>query len=92
MPCICRTPHICSLVAQVHLVSFVLRTYAPLTVSRHGAIFARSLESELSDSASLDYQALCLDQMRIENRIMKLKRKKLKFVLLEQRMFKPSVY
>ena len=86
MPCICRTPHIYSYVAHVRPASSVLRTYAPLSASRHGAICTRSLVNKLTDSLRLIIKRLCLDQMRIENRIMKLKRKKLKFVLLEQRM------
>ena len=71
MPCYCRTPHIYSFVAHVRTASSVLRTCAPLTVSRHGAICTRSLVSELTDSLRLIIKRFCLDQMRIENRIRK---------------------
>ena len=47
-------------------------TYAPLMVSRHRAICASVLVNKLTDTLSLDYQ------MRIENRINEMKRKKLK--------------
>ena len=78
----------------------MLRTYAPLTVSRHGAIYTRSLASELADSLRLiikhrlsrsTMHAFTFYQMRIENRIRNLKRKKLFLMcLLELRMFKPE--
>ena len=71
MPCICRTPHIYSYVAHVRPASLVLRTYAPLSVSRHGAICTRSLVNKLTDSLRLIINRFCLDQMRIENRIRK---------------------
>ena len=38
------------------------------------------------------YIALRLEQMRIENRISEKRKKLMHFSLLEQRMFKPSVY
>ena len=43
------------LVAQVLQEPLVLRTYAPLAVSRHGSNLLASLENKLSDSASLRY-------------------------------------
>ena len=44
------------LAAKVHFVPLVLRTRAHLTVSRHGAICASVLVSELPDTLSLDYK------------------------------------
>ena len=56
MPRFCETLHIYSFVAHVRTASSVLRTCAPLTVSRHGAICASVLVSKLSDTPSLDYR------------------------------------
>ena len=62
MPRFCETLHIYSFVAHVRTASSVLRTCAPLTVSRHGAICTRSLVSELTDSLRLIIKRFCLDQ------------------------------
>ena len=71
MPRHSRTPHIYSCVAQVRSRPFRATRSCSHFVSRHRAICARSLTSKLADSLHLIIKRFCLDQMRIENRIMK---------------------